>query len=127
MGYGLGTNLIKHCILELNKLYENNPEISELINNVVLIGGATKISDKNPKHKNIFCNVGGKIINIFSKFDSSLKMIYDENCIGLNPLELNFNKDDNLQIHNIDLTYLKINHKDYKNELGKVLQKINLI
>jgi len=126
MGYGLGTNLIKHCILELNKLTEKNPEISELINNVVFIGGATKICDKKEKHKNIFCNVGGKIINIFSKFDKSLEMIYDENCIGLNSLELNTIKDDNLQIHNIDLTYLKINHKDYKNELGKILQKINL-
>lgn len=125
MGYGLGTDLIKNCILELNKLCEKNPEISELINNVVFIGGATKISDKK-KHSEIFSNVGGKIVNIFSKFDQSLKMIYDENCIGLNPLELNNIKDDNLVIHNIDLTYLKINHKDYKNELGKVLQKINL-
>lgn len=125
MGYGLGTNLIKHCILELNILYEKNPEISELINNVVLIGGATKISEKQ-KHKEIFSKVGGKIINIFSKYDQSLKLIYDETCIGLNPLEIYTSKDENLQIHNIDLTYLKINHKDYKNELGKILQKINL-
>ena len=126
MGYGIGTNLIKHCILELNKLSEKNPEISELINNVVFIGGATKIGIGENKHKEIFSNVGGKIVNIFSKFDQSLKMIYDEKCIGLNPLELNTLKDENFVVHNIDLTYLKINHKDYKNELGKVLQKINL-
>lgn len=128
MAYGLGANLVKYTLMELNNLSHNYPEIIDLIGNIVFIGGATTISNK-PKYSNLFNLVGGKIINIFSSYDSSLKIIYNSNCIGLNPLEMfitNENNDGDPAIHNIDLSYLKINHKDYKTELGKIIEKINL-
>ena len=127
MGYGLGANLVKYTLMELNKISANYPEISDLIGNIVLIGGATNISNKE-KYSDLFQLVGGKIINIFSSYDLSLKFIYNQNCVGLNPLELYDNKEGNNScIHNIDLSYLKINHKDYKNELGKIIEKINMM
>lgn len=126
MAYGLGANLVKYTLMELNNIAVNNPEINDLIGNVVFIGGATTIFKKE-KYSNLFNLVGGKIINIYSSFDSSLKIIYNNNSIGLKPIDM---YDDNIEIssaiHNIDLSYLKINHKDYKNELGKIIEKINL-
>jgi len=126
MGYGLGANLVKYTLMELNKIAINNPEINDLIGNVVFIGGATNINKKE-KYKNLFDLVGGKIINIYSSYDDSLKIIYNNDCIGLKPLDIfEDNFEINSAIHNIDLSYLKINHKDYKNELGKIIEKINL-
>ena len=126
MGYGLGANLVKYTLMELNNIAVSNPEINDLIGNVVFIGGATTLSKKD-KNLNLFNLVGGKIINIFSSYDSSLKIIYNNNCIGLKPIDMyEDNIEINSAIHNIDLSHLKINHKDYKNELGKIIEKINL-
>ena len=126
MAYGLGANLVKYTLLELNKISINNPEINDLIGNVVFIGGATNISNKE-KYSELFNLVGGKIINIYSNYDSSLKVIYNSDCIGMKPLEIfDENSEINSAIHNIDLSYMKINHKDYKHELGKIIEKINL-
>lgn len=126
MGYGLGANLVKYCLMELNNIAISNPEINDLIGNVVFVGGATTITKKE-KYENLFNLVGGKIVNIYSNYDSSLKIIYNNNCLGLKPLDIyDENSEISSAIHNIDLSYLKINHKDYKNELGKIIEKINL-
>ncbi len=95
MGYGLGANLVKYTLLELNKISLCNPDINDLIKNVVFIGGATSIKNKD-KYSRLFNIVGGKIVNIYSSHDNSLKLIYNKDCIGLNPLDI---FEDNIEIN----------------------------
>ena len=51
VGFSMGCNIIKHCLLELNKLNKKS-NYSDIINNVIFIGGSTKM--KIDKYPNIF-------------------------------------------------------------------------
>ena len=117
IGFSMGCNIIKYCLLEINKLNEKSI-YSDIINNVIFIGGCTNI--KMDKHPNIFESIVGKIINIFSKTDKDL-IEYDKTAIGLNPLETKNENVDKYQIINIDLSLKNIKQNDYIYQIPNIL------
>ena len=117
VGYSMGCNVIKYCLLELNKLNKKDNYL-DLINNIIFIGGCINI--KFDKYPNIFESITGKIINIFSKADKDL-FEYNKTAIGLSPLQ---SKDENInknQIINIDLTIKNIKQNDYIYQIPNIL------
>ena len=117
IGYSMGCNVIKYCLLEINKLNEKSI-YSDIINNVIFIGGCTNI--KMDKHPNIFESIVGKIINIFSKTDKDL-IEYNKTAIGLNPLETKNENVDKFQIINVDLSIKNIKQNDYIYQIPNIL------
>lgn len=117
VGYSMGCNVIKYCLLELNKLNKKDNYL-DLINNIIFIGGCINI--KFDKYPNIFESITGKIINVFSKADKDL-FNYNKTAIGLSPLQ---SKDENInknQIINIDLTIKNIKQNDYIYQIPNIL------
>ena len=117
VGYSMGCNVIKYCLLELNKLNKKDNYL-DLINNIIFIGGCINI--KFDKYPNIFESITGKIINVFSKADKDLYE-YNKTAIGLSPLQ---SKDENInknQIINIDLTIKNIKQNDYIYQIPNIL------
>ena len=117
VGYSMGCNVIKYCLLELNKLNKKDNYL-DLINNIIFIGGCINI--KLDKYPNIFESITGKIINVFSKADKDL-FEYNKTAIGLSPLQ---SKDENInknQIINIDLTIKNIKQNDYIYQIPNIL------
>ena len=117
VGYSMGCNVIKYCLLELNKLNKKDNYL-DLINNIIFIGGCINI--KFDKYPNIFESITGKIINVFSKADKDL-FEYNKIAIGLSPLQ---SKDENInknQIINIDLTIKNIKQNDYIYQIPNIL------
>ena len=117
VGYSMGCNIIKYCLLELNKFNENNI-YSDIINNVIFIGGCINI--KFDKYPNIFESIAGKIINVFSKCDKDL-IEYNKTAIGLNPLVTKDECVNQFQIINFDLTLKNIKQNDYIYQISNIL------
>ena len=117
VGFSMGCNIIKHCLLELNKLNKKS-NYSDIINNVIFIGGSTKM--KIDKYPNIFESVIGKIINTFSKTDKDL-IEYNKNAIGLNSLEVKDEYTSKHKIINIDLSVKNIKQNDYIYQIPNIL------
>ena len=119
VGYSMGCNVIKYCLLELNKI-NKKMNCFDIINNVIFIGGCVNIKiDKNPE---IFEGVAGKIINIFSKVDKDL-IQYNKNAIGLKEIEIPKEFEKKYQIINFDLSKKNIRQDDYFYQLPNILFK----
>ena len=116
IGQSTGCKIIKHCLLELQQL-KDKLNIYDLINNVIMIGGATNFNLE--KHPNIFDNIAGKIVNIFSKKDVNL-MEYTKNAVGLNEIKAKKEHEDIYDIINIDLSKKFIKQEEYWFELPKI-------
>ena len=117
VGYSMGCNIIKYCLLELNKINEKS-NYSDIINNVIFIGGCINI--KFDKHPNIFDSITGKIINIFSKGDKDL-IEYNKTAIGLDNLKTKKEYINKYQIINVDLTVKSIKQNDYIYQIPSIL------
>ena len=117
VGYSMGCNIIKYCLLELNKINEKS-NYSDIINNVIFIGGCINI--KFDKYPNIFDSITGKIINIFSKGDKDL-IEYNKTAIGLDNLKTKKEYINKYQIINIDLTVKSIKQNDYIYQIPSIL------
>ena len=116
IGQSIGCKIIKHCLLELQQL-KKKLNIYDLINNVILIGGATHLNmDKYP---NIFDNITGKIVNIFSKNDEIL-LEYKKTAVGLEELKAKKEYENIYDIVNIDLSPKYIQQEEYIYELPKI-------
>ena len=116
IGQSTGCRIIKHCLLELQQL-KKKLNVYDLINNVIMIGGATHLNmDKYP---NIFDNVTGKIVNIFSKKDVNL-FEYKKTAVGLNELKVKKEYENIYNIVNIDLSNKFIKQEEYGFELPKI-------
>ena len=124
IGYSLGCHVIKHCILELNKIFDYHMEINEIIQNVVFVAGATKLCNKKFKFKEIFKIISGRIVNCFSRYDKKLAEIYSKDAIGLKELP---NENNEYLVENYDFSHLKLNHDDYIRELPTILNHINIL
>ena len=117
VGYSMGCNIIKYCLLELNKLNKKE-NYSDIIHNVIFIGGCINI--KIDKYPNIFEAITGKIVNVFSKTDKDL-IEYNKTAIGLNPLETKDEYINKNQIYNIDLSIKNIKQNDYIYQIPNIL------
>ena len=97
VGFSLGNHVIKHCLKELKK-YEN---INIKLKKVILIAGATQISNKEIWKNIIEKIVVDKFVNCYSKNDTILGGAYKkatgkQNPIGLNELIINNDNGKNL-------------------------------
>ena len=117
VGYSMGCNIIKYCLLELNKINEKS-NYSDIINNVIFIGGCINI--KFDKYPNIFDSITGKIVNIFSKGDKDL-IEYNKTAIGLDNLKTKKEYINKYQIINVDLTVKSIKQNDYIYQIPSIL------
>ena len=94
IGYSLGNHVIKHCIMELYKIYCNSGRTHFAnLKNVIFIAGATEISNNNEWKNYIKKLIGDRIINCYSKNDDVLGELYtfyktNGRPIGLEPLSI---------------------------------------
>ena len=119
VGYSMGCNVIKYCLIEMNKI-NKNLNCDEIINNVVFISGSINI--KTDKYPDIFERIAGKIINIFSKVDIDL-IQYNKNSIGLKE----FLFSDKYQIINVDLSKKNIKQNEYFYQIPDILFQNNYL
>lgn len=163
-GYSLGCEVIKQCLCELHYIYDylllNNFElerklkISNLINNILMIGGSTQINLNLSSDKNSLSLVNGRFINFWSLSDMVLTHIYKNNsynperAIGIEPLIYNENKNDKKEfdqineytnnnnnkdntwkcnIINIDYSKDKVGHLHYRNIMLKVFKDSKIL
>ena len=109
VGYGFGCNVIKYCLIELNKI-NKKMNCFDIINNVVFIGGCVHL--KLDKNSDIFEGVAGKIVNIFSKNDLEL-INYNKDAIGLKEIEIPKKLNGKYQIVNYDLSKKNVKQDDF--------------
>ena len=115
--HSLGTNLVKHSLLELS-----NKTIS--VNNIFLFGGATN-TEEYFNWVSICEVVNGGVYNFYTKNDEILKKLYkfvELGChpIGLKPIDVkNVNN-----LFNIDVTYTVNSHFEYKKNLPTIFRNL---
>ena len=121
VGFSLGCHVIKSCIKEL---YDNDSNCNnDLINNVVLLGGATAFDNKEKWNRMINKVVSGTVFNCYSKSDSILEFLYQpcshKSSIGRHELILD-------NVVNCNLTAMNIGHLDYRKRFKDILRLIGL-
>ena len=123
IGYSFGCHVIKHFLLELNKI-SGKIDTDDILNDVIFIGAATDLNmDKYP---NILNNIGGRIVNVFSENDKELRD-YNEDSMGLKMLVNNTPYKTSHSIININLSSKNIGQNDYFNEITRIInEKIKL-
>ena len=102
-----------------------------MINNVLLMGGATVIEDSEKSlWRNIFReNVAGRIINCYSSFDDVLSYLF-KICIMKTPIgimKLNI-KDENGEypiVEDYDFSDIKLGHLEYRKKFETILKRID--
>ena len=121
IGYSTGCKIIKSCLMQMHNL-KNNLNIYDIINNVILIGGASHFNMN--KYPYLFDNICGKIINVFSNKDEEL-FKYKKTAVGLSELKVQNDEKNkyNYDIVNIDLSKKFIKQDEYMMELPKILIK----
>ena len=128
-GFSLGSQVLKYCLKELDEIKGHRI----MINNVVFLAGATVMrEDKKNIWRNKFKNnVGGRVINCFSKYDWVLENLFKlcvrKNPIGLNKMNL---KDENGEydvVEDYDFSDLRLGHTEYRDNFKKVLERINFL
>ena len=127
VGFSLGCHVLLNCLKEINKI--GNHRL--MINNILLMGGASIIEDDEKKYwRNIFINnVGGRVINCFSDFDKVLKYLFTT-CMGKTPIgikEINiFDETGEYPIvDNYDFSDYKLGHLKYRKNFDLILKRIN--
>lgn len=124
IGIGLGCKVIKECLKEMNKI-QREIEITDLIQNIIFIGGACSIKQK---HIDLFRVVSEKVVNVYNAEDITLAFYYNSGAIGTKEIAFTKqrkNNDDYLPIiQNYNLTK-EINHHNYFLEFNNILEKIN--
>jgi hypothetical protein len=117
IGYSLGCNVIKHCLLELNKISEYDLEVFDILENIVFIAGSCKL---DWKLEDSYKLVSGRLINCYSTYNMQLRHFCNSQVIGLNPIN-------NDRFENYDFSHLKFNDSDYRKEMNKIFDKINIL
>ena len=114
IAFSLGTRVVYYCLRELWKLG------SEMVHDVVLLGGACPV---NPKYWRRCRELAkGRVINTYCKTDKVLSVLYGlsklEKAIGSKNIEVE-------GIENYDVTELASGHLKYRDSLDKILDRIN--
>lgn len=151
IGYSLGANVIKYCIIELYKMKITQPQLVDLIQNIVFLGGAATFNESDiykdleiDINNNISNNeyndlnwsevlsiVSGKIVNCYSTKDLILdtafeKFINVKKPLGVKKVSIT-DKEGKEMILNYDFSNLKLSHYEYSNYVDKILKKINIL
>ena len=121
IGYSTGCKVLKSCLKHLHEL-KKVINIYDVINNVILIGGASHFNmDKYP---DLFDNISGKVVNIFSNKDNDL-IKFKKTAVGLSELKIKKELENKFKydIVNINLSKKSIEQDEYMMELPKILIK----
>jgi hypothetical protein len=118
IGYSLGCNVIKHCLLELTKISEYCFDVFDILENVVFISGSCKLDQI--EMQNSLKLVSGRLINCYSTFDKQLNRFCSRQAIGLQPVEID-------RFENYDFSHLKFSESEYRKEMNKIFDKINIL
>ena len=129
IGYSLGANVIKFCLLELYKMSDSNIDLTCLIQNIVFISGATHFPlNQHIDWGNVLEIVGGKIYNIYSEKDHILKIAFEkfieEQPIGTQNLSI-LRGFKNI-VQNVDMSKYDLNHFDYPDYFDKISLELDL-
>jgi hypothetical protein len=118
IGYSLGCNVIKHCLLELRKISEYCLDIFDILENIVFIAGSCKLEPSNMK--DCFKLVSGRLINCYSTYNMQLRQFCNPKVMGLNPIL-------NDRFENVDFSQQKFSDSDYRKEMNKIFDRINIL
>jgi hypothetical protein len=110
IGFSLGTHVIHKC---LNTLYKLNK--MDRIKNVVLMGGATNFRNRE-KLKEYVSKVKGRIINVFSKKDRILSILYK---ISMRKTPIGMEEID--ELINVEVSY---GHTEYRENMDLIFIKL---
>ena len=125
VGFSLGNIVVKYCIKELFKLNRFDKNNFVNLKNVIFIGAATHIKNKNKWKEYIEEVIINRFINCYSKVDNILNNLYrecsNEKAIGNENLEINDNKGSNL-VSNYNFT--QNNFEQFSYNLRIVAEKI---
>ena len=135
---GDGCKVLKSCLNELSTKVYQKIDITDLIQDVILIDPTIKLDLTNEENLLCFKLVAGKIVNVFKQKEfvinvpenriSSLRVTYS--IIGGVPITNDMNnKEGNMyhlpQIYNFDLiNEFKFNNENYIIEINKIFRKI---
>lgn len=128
IAFSLGCNVIKSCLKELFKIFlkTNNLNIINLIQNVILLGGATSFVNFNKWKEYLKLLVKGKIVNVHSNNDLILKGVYYAStgkcalgAVKQKELEESLNN-----FYNVDLSYTKIGHGEYRENMEMIVDNL---
>ena len=124
VGFSLGSHIIKNCIKDLDE-YKDSKNI---INDVILLGGATTFNNKLKWYKRFTDIVGGRIINCYSNEDQILKKLYvtgiGKEPIGKNIVDINDGIGGKNIIENFDFSDLLLGHLNYRENFDLILKRI---
>jgi hypothetical protein len=125
VGFSLGCHVIKHCIKEIYKLSETKPSLLNIIQNVVIVAGATHFKNKDRWAMKINKIVAGRFINCHGSNDRILKYFYKlatrKDAIGLKEIDIKSKK-----FENFDCSDLNLDHHEYRKFINLILKKIKL-
>lgn len=122
LGYSIGCNVIKYCLKEMESLQEKGMRISEIIQNIIFVGGATTIG-KEDEH--LFGSLAGRVINCYSKKDESLWKYFSTECVGAKELKIKeSDKDYEPRVENIDLSNFLLTQEEYQTEMPNIISQI---
>ena len=127
VGYSMGCQVVVNCLKELNELKKHR----FMVNNVLLMGGATIIEeDEYPLWRNIINNVvAGRLINCYSYSDKVLDKLFrtfmGKTPIGLKILNIRDEKGEYELVDNYNFTHIQLGHLEYRSNFDIILQTIN--
>jgi hypothetical protein len=127
VGFSLGTHLIKHCLKELDRLSQYDSSLKYVVQNVILVAGATTFKNSEKWVKRFRSLVAGRVINIHGKNDRILRFLFKittrKNAIGYHPVDmLNYEN-----FENCDFSELNIDHYEYRKYFHTILKRIKFI
>ena len=124
VGFSLGCHVVMNCIKELNKFKYHG----FMINNILLMGGATVIEEPDNWRDIFRDNVGGRIINCYSKYDDVLSYLFTicmkKIPIGINMLNIKDENNEFLKTDNYDFSDIKLGHLQYRKKFEIILERI---
>ena len=127
VGFSLGCHVLINFIKELSIFKEHR----FMINNVLLMGGATLIEDsKKNMLRDIFReSVAGRIINCYSNNDRVLSKLFllrmEKIPIGIKELDIKDEKEEYQFVENYNFSDIKLDHFEYREKFEIILKRIN--
>lgn len=116
IGFSLGSHIIKHCLRELFNL-----QAFDILENVIMLAGATQYKNKKKWASIIPKIIHGKMINVFSTHDEILNKLY-----YLSTGYTATGAKENPLVDNLDVSSKKLGHLDYRNNLLDIITSLNL-